>query len=853
MKKSIIRGCYTVVMFVAALFLMSHFMNKGNTDITMEMSDATFPLVYVLQQDRQINEMHGYTDKMDTAFQNETITVMDAADRKLAFRIKTFGNTITALAFEVRNVSGERLIEDTAITDFTQSEDTAYAQITLKDLLEKDKEYSLCLHLSDNSGRSLYYYTRVIVSESASCLQEEIDFALDFSSRTFDKERAQEITKYLESNADGDNTTYSRVTIHSSFSQITWGTLNVKKETEPQVFVRRSNPYLAGIELRYIVSLSTGMDTEYHNVTEYYLIRYGKERMYLLDYERTMNSIFSHANNIFTNNKISLGITDENISMTESEDGNIFAFVKEGRLYSMNLTDNKLALLFGFYDTQHADERTLYQNADIRVISVDETGNIRFLVYGYMNRGNHEGSVGVCCYYYNSMLNTIEEEIYIPYSGSTGLLAQDVSRLAYVNNQNQLFMLLYGSIYQIDLTTKSYDVLVEGLSAGNYCVSASGRMIAWQEGEDSNACRVLRLMNLNSGHDTRIEAGSARYIKPLGFMNEDLIYGMAYGSDISRDSLGMTIFPMYQVCIQDERGNLLKKYEKSGIYVTQAQIEGNQIKLTRVRSAGTSGEYEQTTDDQIMNDVAVSTDKNQVEVVVTQDYEKIVQIAAKTNFKVSSLKYLTPKQVMYEGERSLMIKRKTEDNPYYYVYDKYGICGVLAKESEAIRLADQCMGYVQNAKGQYIWEKSSRKAVNQIMWFSEETMTNDAMPEGRTSLAVCLDNMMQFEGVSRNSQNMLDMGKSLMTILRDNLGEKQILDLSGCTLGSVLYYVGKEAPVLALLHDGNAVLIVGYNELNTVIYNPVSKTVSKMGMNDSKEYFEANGNWFITYIDREDE
>ena len=100
---------------------------------------------------------------------------------------------------------------------------------------------------------------------------------------------------------------------------------------------------------------------------------------------------------------------------------------------------------------------------------------------------------------------------------------------------------------------------------------------------------------------------------------------------------------------------------------------------------------------------------------------------------------------------------------------------------------------------------------------------------------------------------MLDMGKSLMTILRDNLGEKQILDLSGCTLGSVLYYVGKEAPVLALLHDGNAVLIVGYNELNTVIYNPVSKTVSKMGMNDSKEYFEANGNWFITYIDREDE
>lgn len=833
-------------MFFAALFLMNHFMNKGNTDITMEMSDASFPLVYVLQQDRQINEMHGYSDKMDTTFQNETVTVIDASERKLGFRIDTFGNTISELSFEVRSASGDRLIEDTGISDFVQEEDTATAQITLKDLLEKDEEYSLCLHVRDDAGRVLYYYTRVILSDSADELQEEIDFALDFSSRTFDKERAQEITKYLESNAEGDNTTYSKVTIHSSFSQITWGTLDVRKETQPQVYVRRSNPYVAGIELRYIVSLSGTMDTEYYNVTEYYLIRYGKERMYLLDFERTMNSIFVHDNNIFTNNKISLGITEDNIAMAESEDGNIFAFVKEGRLYSMNLTDNKLALLFGFYDRDNADSRTLYQNADIRIISVDETGNIRFLVCGYMDRGNHEGGVGVCCYYYNSMLNTIEEEIYIPYTGSADLLSQEVSRLSYVNNNNQLFMILYGTVYKIDLAAKSYEALVEGLSAGSYCVSASGRMIVWQEGQDSNTCRKLRLLNLNSGHETEITAGSGQYIKPLGFMNEDLIYGVAYGSDISRDQLGMPVFPMYQVCIQDERGNILKKYQKPGAYVTQAQVEGNQINLTRVKATGENGEYQPTTDDQIMNDAPQSTDKNQIEVVATQDYEKIVQIAAKTNFKVSSLKYLTPKQVMYEGERSLVIGKEAEENSYYYVYDKYGICGVFERENEAVAMADERMGYVINEAGQLVWEKSSRQAVNQIMWFSEDTMTTE-----KSSLALCLDNMLQFEGVSRNSQNLMQMGKSLVAILSENLDNKEVLDLSGCSLSSVLYYVGKEAPVLALLNDGNAVLIVGYNELNTVIYNPMSGTVSKMGMNDSKDYFEANGNQFITYIEKE--
>lgn len=842
MKKSIFKCIYALLVFFTALFLIDHFMNIGNTDITMEMPDATLPLVYIVQQGREINGLHGYTNRMETAYQNETVTVLDSADRQLELRVKAFGGYINTARFEVRSVDGERLIEDTEITDVERDGDTAQIKMVLKDLLEQDEEYSLCLILQDAGGRELYYYTRVVLSTIADQLQDEIAFALDFSSRTFDKERAREITKYLESNAEGDNTTYSNVTIHSSFAQITWGTLDVKKETEPEIYVRRSNPFVAGIELRYMVSMSTGMDTEYYNVTEYYLIRYGKERMYLLDYERTMNSVFVHDNAIFTNNKISLGITDSGIAMVESEDGNILAFVKEGRLYSVNLTDNKLALLFGFYDAEHADARTLYDNADIRIISVDETGNIRFLVYGYMNRGNHEGSVGACCYYYNSMLNTIEEEIYIPYMGSAGLLAQDVGRLVYVNNNNQLFMILYGCIYKIDLMRKSYEVLVEGLEESSYRVSESGRMLVWQEGDNSAACKKLVLMNLNSGRMTEIEAGSGRYIRPLGFMNEDLIYGVAYGSDVSKDSLGMTVFPMYQVRIQDERGNVLKNYQKQGVYVTEIRVEGNQINLKRVRAAGDTGGYVQASDDQIMNDAAQSGDKNQIEVVATQDYEKIVQIAVKGNYKFNNLKYLTPKQVMYEGERSLIISRQKTEETYYYVYDKYGVCAVLSQANEAVLLADERMGYVQNEAGRYIWEKGSRIPVNQIMWFSEETMQSQ-----QASLVVCLNNMLKFEGVSRNCESLLQRGKSIVSILQENLEGAQTLDLSGCSLGSVLYYVGKEAPVLALLNDGNAVLIVGYNELNTVIYNPVSGTVSKMGMNDSRDYFEANANQFITY------
>ena len=67
----------------------------------------------------------------------------------------------------------------------------------------------------------------------------------------------------------------------------------------------------------------------------------------------------------------------------------------------------------------------------------------------------------------------------------------------------------------------------------------------------------------------------------------------------------------------------------------------------------------------------------------------------------------------------------------------------------------------------------------------------------------------------------------------------------------VLYYVNQDIPVLATLEDGNAVLIVGFNELNIVLMDPSTGTLYKKGMNDSTEWLTENGNRFITYVRKE--
>ena len=450
--------------------------------------------------------------------------------------------------------------------------------------------------------------------------------------------------------------------------------------------------------------------------------------------------------------------------------------------------------------------------------------------------------MGIQIYYFNSTMNTIEEEIFIPYTKSYALLRQDLKNLAYINQTNHFYFIMGGTLYDVNVFEKSYEIVKENLAANSYQVSASGRMAAWEAKGDSLGTETLILMDFNTRKQTTVEGGNGCYVKPLGFMGEDLIYGTAYKSDVVKDSSGSILFPMYMVNILNGTETIADTYQKPDIYIVGAEITDNQINLKRVKKSEGGTMFRDTTDDQIMNTEIEETGENKVEVVATADYEKIVQIALKGTIEPKSIKFLTPKEVMYEGGRELALANEDSIEDYY-VYGNTNIEATFAELSKAISLADQISGVVINAKGEYVWRKGNRSTKNQIMKIESASVT-----EEKASLAVCLDTMLKFEGIMKNTEYLLSQGETILSILEGNLPDAHILDLSGCSLDSVLYYVNQDIPVLALLNDGNAVLIVGFNELNTVIMDPVTGTIYKKGMNDSKEWFEENGNRFITYI-----
>lgn len=842
MKRGIIKAIVCVISFVLSILIISSVMNRGNSDITMEMSEASYPLVYVNYEGEHINCLHGYAQEMDVSFMRDTITPL-GENRELSLYIDTFNTSITSIAYEVRSTDGTRLIESTQLYDYIVQTAGISADIQLKDLIDPDEEYELIILLNDVQGRQLRYYTRVVL-RSDNHIGEEIYFARNFHEKTFDRENANEIAQYLETNESGDNTSYSYVNIHSSFRQVTWGDLTVEKITEPQLSITELFPQTARITISYYVNVLTETGERRCRVDEYYRLRYGIQRIYLLNYERIMTEVFEMDLAAFNNNKIDLGIRNADVEIAESEDGGAFAFVSANRLFCYNSNNNRFSQLFAFYTKDHEDERTFYNQNDIRVLSVDEAGNVQFAVYGYMNRGTHEGKMGVAVYLFNGVLNTIEEEAFIPYNRSFATLESDVERLMYLNSNEELFVYLGGSIFCINLNDNSYTVVAKDLAQESFKVSESDRIVVWPEGEDPDRSQNLNVMNLNTKVISTIDAGAGHYIRPLGFMEEDLIYGLVNQSDLFVDNAGSLVTPMFCINISSEPDNKISmQYQKDDIYIMNVILSDNQITMERARKTP-EGVYVATAADQIMSNTSELKHENTIDVAATKALEKIVQIAAKSNIATRSLKFMTPKEVMYEGGHEVNLEYPESMHENYYVYGSGGILGVYAKESEAVNIAEQESGTVLNGYGDYVWIKANRNVSNQIM-----KITATMQDENNSSLAVCLDTMLLAEGISRNSQYLLDQGATALSVLQDNMPEDcEILDLSGCSLDAVLYYVNRDIPVMAILNDRSAVLIIGFNELNTVIMDPTTGTIYKKGINDSTDWFNSNGNQFITYI-----
>lgn len=804
------------VVAIAVYFVWNHKISeKNHTMVYTSMDEASLPVVYTDMYGRSLNFLHGYTQDMKEAVTREALTVLPK-DRSMNIQIADYKGSIQGISYEVRSVDLDRLVERTKVDKWDEEGGTVKAALPIQNLLTKDKEYLLILSLDTSNSGKLFYYTRIMWTDNPN-VKEMIDFAFDFTTRTFDYEKARELTTYLETNDTADNSSLGHVDIHSSFSQLTWDGLLVKPVGNIRATLKDMDGIMCNVQLEYELTLDgEGKDPELYEVVDDFTLKWDTRRIYLMDFERKTNQIFTGQKELFSGKRILLGISHKDeIRSAKSPSGNNVAYVVNRDLWTYDQEHARAVKVFSFRSGKDDGLRSSYDQHNIKLLSVCDNGDVDFLVYGYMNRGIHEGSMGIAMYQYRREDNAIEEHFFTPVTRSYEMIKEEVDQLAHLGDNGMLYLMADRAVYGIDLNSNEYMVLADSLVEGGYAVSNTERHFAWQEGDDLYGARVIHLMDLDTSKKREITGGDNNRYRTLGFVGDDFIYGIAKAGDLWVQNGRVKDGPLYRIEIMDQSGKIVKKYEHENKYISDVSVEDSRIHLKQAVKTGEHSYAASRQDTIVCNKELKDQELDGIGWYASEQRRKLYFVQLDNDTKSRNVKISVPKKVAYDSTEVVELKTNTRILEHrFYAYGGGHYLGSRRSFTDALNLAYDKMGVVTDKNKKILWNRVNRPAVKNIKY-----------PLKAGSLFV--HNLQGFDGSIPDREGVV------------------LLDARDCTLKQILYFIGQGCPVAAYTEDGSYLLISGYDSYNITIYHPLTGESQKMGLNDASAYFERLGNDFV--------
>ena len=833
MKEKVKRAGILTFVFLIAVIVFSFLTNQGNADMTADMGGATLPRIQIVSGEYEINPLVGYVSEMNVGKMRSTITPVDFQSG-ITLRIEEGVLPIKALTYEVCSSDGKEILYKEKRKEIGEEPSLTFPGLELAD---REAILKLTLH---TEKQDIYYYTRICTKEgtdSDACLA----FAERFHNMTFGKENTESIAAYLENGTEDDETeNLQKVTIHSDAEHLTWGELRPQIKGEVSRSIKEISGNYMTIVYDYEVECAGEQDeTEVYQIREYLKVRYAEGTEYLLDYERTMEQELDASGNVLDNNGILLGIAKEELPYMANEAGTIVSFVQAGELWNYNQSQDALSLVFSFADSEGYDIRNLCKEHEIQIVSVNEQGDTTFKVIGYMNRGEHEGEVGTAIYFFDIEKNFVEEKAFIPDNISSEILLKEQEQLVYYNEQQEvLYAMKEGTLYKVDLEKGKREALVENLEKDQYVSSKDGRLLAYQTVSSLENAEEVKVLDFVTGKERTVTCSSGEFIRPLGFISEDFVYGIGRKEDAGAFVTGEHVCPMYKLEIRDTDNEVVKTYQADQVYVTGVTVEEKMLILDRV--VKNESVYTAVAKDYITSNEEVEKSNISVETYTSDEKERQVRIKYESGISDKKPKLLKPKQVLFENPVLIPFEEEGEAE-VFYTYGKGKLLGIYASAADAIRQANENQGLVVSESQKYVWERGNRSLVYDIAGV-------DLSPyqEGNT-LAAALNRLFAYEGKTVDAAGEMAAGKRPIEILQEQfLGN--VLDLHGCSPEELCYILGKGTPIIAMTDLNNAVLLIGYNDSMITYVKPDTGEKVSVPYEELEALTVASGNTYLGYL-----
>ena len=834
MKKRVITVVVLLLVFIAALTGFSIILNQGTDDMTADMGSAKLPVISFEESGYSVNPLAGYTQEMDIPTMRDQILPISVGTSVTA-DIQGYQGKIHSFKYEIMTLDGKDVLKSETISEVSNT-----VKLELGDSISDGKEKVLRITLVTENEEKIYYYMRVIRAAEFN-VQQCLEFAEYFHKTAMEEGSIAELEDYYSTDGAPEGNGLQRVTLASDLKNIGWRDLKVQTVGDIIWEIKESNETYTSVMLKYQVKAGEEeKQGDFYHVTEFFKVRFLRGRASLESYERTMNEVFEGKEKNFSKNGVLLGLTDDNVSYVTNEKGDHISFVQEREVWHYDKEENRISLLFSFADAENDDIRNYKDDHAVRILDMDGKGNTVFAVYGYMNRGEHEGQTGAAIYYYNIEDGYVQEKAFISSRNSGAIVQQRLSNLTYYNKtSNTLYAVFEGTLYRINLKTQEKEVIQEHLKEGQYVFSANGKYVAYQKNGNLKDADCIEVWNLEKEKNFLVEVPQEELIRPLGFVKEDIVYGVGRESDAGKNAAGEELIPFYKLEIRNGKNEVVKSYQMDGIYIRDAWVSDNMI--TMERAVKNENGYKNTTQDSITNNEEKKEKEIQLEKISSKSKGFQMRLTDENGIADRNPKLLKPKQMLFE--RAVMIDfEKAELEGSYYVYGLGKLQGIYDKAGIAIGKADTVRGVVVTSNQTKMWERGNRMLSYQI-----EDISPLAVNPGESSLSACLRQMFSYEQQNVNVQAELSKGKSVLDLLGEYSGGEAV-DLTGCTLEQLCYLVGKGTPVLAMTGMDRAILLTGYSEDSFTYIDPSSGKKVTAEEKEVKKMTAGSQNAFYGYV-----
>lgn len=880
MKKKInvlVRVIVMIMVFVITIYFVNIFENRNYKNLAKEMNDAELPLAYVSYGDTLLNCMHGYTSDVDITLLRDSITPIDE-QKHIEILVQNDKKYASGYSYEIRSIAGDSLVEKGDIEAADNGSGYDELDINVRMDLKKDMEYMLVVKASSEKGLAASYYTRIVVNddyheaELLKAVQDFHDASFDFNALETESVIGTYKTEYVGAST-GDSFGLGHVNLANDYADIMWDGLKPTVVSDINIYIKEIDVNYAVIEMEYNASSITDQDvTSYYAVKEFYKAGYSlvevsdseadgedsygdasygdasydeeysytdeesqggqaeetshtEPKITMFSYDRYVDEYFDRTGIDALNNVYEIGIvSSDDLEYRYVENNRKIAFVRNGQLWMYDYDQGEIIRVYSFCADDYTEDAATYDAHNINIMEFADDGNLTFSVYGYMNRGDHEGKLGIGLFTFDYSTLEVDELLFVECNVPYEAMKTETSRLTYYDGQKFYYM-MGGKVNAVDIKNRKQSYIAENLSAGDVKVSADMSVMAFGENEDQSQNTRITLMNMKTGNSYDITAGDGECLICYGFKDSDMVYGVSdiadAGVDADLESFSETKYseesrdniPAKRLYIVGSDGSQIKEYAKDGCYLMQVDVNANLLYLTRGEKS--NGKFVAIKDDFIT--FKEDDSKQTIGTVHNSSitgYDRLY-FTVPENIYLSYIPNLNITKEKIDDQNSYMIMTIEREKVTYHVYDNLGLSKIYDVAGDAINYAESVAGIVVSSDGEVIYRKMESQEYNTIAAgiFHHSTGTVDA------SLTDCLYMVLNYQGV-QVTEDEIKQYSDPVTVL-NTLGKKKGINVTGLSLDMLLGYVSDGIPVISRIDDGRYVLIVSYNDEDVRYYDPV--------------------------------